>query len=229
MPPSMTFPGCARRYRPQPEDRPQPEERKRCRVRVATIAHFASLGVTVERIMTDNGSCYLSKAFARACKQLGVKHIEIKPCTPQNEWQGQTLHQTALREWPMPPPSSTQSNDPACRPSGSTAITGRTRRAPKYRRSDATGLSTATESDAGKVSSRPLLTEAATFDVLAVLPASLSASSERAIEKPSVVALPRCCEVQDALRELSARYVVVLLRLKCCRGLREPRDRMRRA
>jgi len=31
----------------------------------------------------DNGSCYLSKAFARACKQLGVKHIKIKPYAPQ--------------------------------------------------------------------------------------------------------------------------------------------------
>jgi len=48
----------------------------------ATIAYFKSLGITVERIMTDNGSCYLAKAFARACKQLGVKHIKIKPYTP---------------------------------------------------------------------------------------------------------------------------------------------------
>src|SRR5262249_8534988 len=31
----------------------------------------------------NNGSCYLSKAFARACKQLAVKHIRIKPYTPQ--------------------------------------------------------------------------------------------------------------------------------------------------
>ena len=44
---------------------------------------FRSLGITVERVMTDNGSCYLSKAFARACKQLAVKHIRIKPYTPQ--------------------------------------------------------------------------------------------------------------------------------------------------
>jgi transposase InsO family protein len=49
----------------------------------ATIAYFQSLGVAVERVMTDNGSCYQSRAFARACKQLGVKHIRTKPYTPQ--------------------------------------------------------------------------------------------------------------------------------------------------
>src|SRR5262249_34327533 len=46
---------------------------------VATVAYFRSLGITVERVMTDNGSCYLSKAFARACKQLAVKHGEREP------------------------------------------------------------------------------------------------------------------------------------------------------
>jgi len=65
----------------------------------ATIAYFKSLGITVERIMTDNGSCYLSKAFARACKQLGVKHIKIKPYTPQTNGKAERFIQTALREW----------------------------------------------------------------------------------------------------------------------------------
>ena len=65
----------------------------------ATIAYFKSLGITVERIMTDNGSCYLAKAFARACKQLGVKHIKIKPYTPQTNGKAERFIQTALREW----------------------------------------------------------------------------------------------------------------------------------
>ena len=65
----------------------------------ATIAYFKSLGITVERIMTDNGSCYLSKAFARACKQLGVKHIKIKPYTPQTNGKAERFIQTAVREW----------------------------------------------------------------------------------------------------------------------------------
>jgi transposase InsO family protein len=65
----------------------------------ATIAYFNSLGVTVERVMTDNGSCYRSKAFANACKRLGVKHIKIKPYTPQTNGKAERFIQTALREW----------------------------------------------------------------------------------------------------------------------------------
>ena len=66
---------------------------------LATVAYFKSLGVTVERVMTDNGSCYGSKAFADACKQLGIKHIKIKPYTPQTNGKAERFIQTALREW----------------------------------------------------------------------------------------------------------------------------------
>ena len=40
-----------------------------------------------------------SQAFARACKQLGVKHIKIKPYTPQTNGKAERFIQTALREW----------------------------------------------------------------------------------------------------------------------------------
>jgi transposase InsO family protein len=49
----------------------------------AAVAYYASLGVTVERVMTDNGSCYLSQAFDQACNKLGLKHIKTKPYTPK--------------------------------------------------------------------------------------------------------------------------------------------------
>jgi len=57
-----------------------PDQKKESAVAflLATVAYFRSLGITVERVMTDNGSCYLSKAFARACKQLAVKHISVR-------------------------------------------------------------------------------------------------------------------------------------------------------
>ena len=45
----------------------------------------------------DNGSCYLSKAFARACKQLAVRHIRIKPDTPQTNGKAERFIQTALK------------------------------------------------------------------------------------------------------------------------------------
>ncbi len=78
-----------------------PDQKKESAVAflVATVAYFRSLGITVERVMTDNGSCYLSKAFARACKQLAVKHIRIKPYTPQTNGKAKRFTQTALREW----------------------------------------------------------------------------------------------------------------------------------
>jgi transposase-like protein len=78
-----------------------PDQKKESAVAflIATIAYFKSLGVTVERVMTDNGSCYLSEAFARACKQFGVKHVRIKPYTPQTNGKAERFIQTALREW----------------------------------------------------------------------------------------------------------------------------------
>lgn len=64
-----------------------------------SVAYFESLGVTIVRIMTDNGSCSRSKAFAMACKQLGVKHITTKPYTPQTNGKAERFVQTMLREW----------------------------------------------------------------------------------------------------------------------------------
>jgi putative transposase len=48
-------------------------------------AYYASLGLKVERVMTDNGSCYLSRAFGQACNKLGLKYIRTKPYTPKTQ------------------------------------------------------------------------------------------------------------------------------------------------
>lgn len=78
-----------------------PNERKESAVAflLATVAFYKSLGVKVERVMTDNGSCYRSKAFARACRQLHLKHIRTRPYTPQTNGKAERFIQTALREW----------------------------------------------------------------------------------------------------------------------------------
>ena len=65
----------------------------------ATIAYYASLGVNVSRVMTDNGSCYKSFAFRHACAELGLKHIRTKPYTPKTNGKAERFIQTALREW----------------------------------------------------------------------------------------------------------------------------------
>jgi hypothetical protein len=41
------------------------------------VAYYKSLGVTVTRVMTDNGSCYQAFAFRDACRDLGTKHISV--------------------------------------------------------------------------------------------------------------------------------------------------------
>ena len=65
----------------------------------AAVAYYESLGVTVVRVMTDNGSCYRSRAFARACKKLGLKHIRTRPYTPKTNGKAERFIQTSLREW----------------------------------------------------------------------------------------------------------------------------------
>lgn len=65
----------------------------------AAVAYYKSLGIVVERVMSDNGSCYRSKAFAKACKKLGLKHIFTKPYTPKTNGKAERFIQTALREW----------------------------------------------------------------------------------------------------------------------------------
>jgi transposase InsO family protein len=65
----------------------------------ATLAYYESLGVKVERVMTDNGSCYKSFAFRSLCKRLGLKHIRTKPYTPKTNGKAERFIQTCLREW----------------------------------------------------------------------------------------------------------------------------------
>jgi len=65
----------------------------------AAIGYYASLGVKVERVMTDNGACYKSFAFRAACKRLGLRHIRTKPYTPKTNGKVERFIQTSLREW----------------------------------------------------------------------------------------------------------------------------------
>lgn len=65
----------------------------------ATVAFYAKLGVKVERVMTDNGSCYKAFAFRDACKALGLRHIRTKPYTPKTNGKAERFIKTALNEW----------------------------------------------------------------------------------------------------------------------------------
>ena len=63
------------------------------------VTYYRSLGMKVTGIMTDNGSCYRAKAFARACRKLGLKHIFTRPYRPQTNGKAERFIQTVLREW----------------------------------------------------------------------------------------------------------------------------------
>lgn len=49
--------------------------------------------------MTDNGSCYCSKHFRKACKALQLKHLLTRPYTPKTNGKAECFIQTSLREW----------------------------------------------------------------------------------------------------------------------------------
>ena len=78
-----------------------PNEKKQSAVAAlkAAVAYYKSLGVTVARVMTDNGACYKSHAFRDACAALGLKHIRTRPYTPKTNGKAERFIQTALREW----------------------------------------------------------------------------------------------------------------------------------
>lgn len=65
----------------------------------ASVAHYAALGVTIKRLLTDNGSAYRSKLFAKTCQDLGIKHSFTKPYCPQTNGKAERFIQTCLREW----------------------------------------------------------------------------------------------------------------------------------
>lgn len=63
------------------------------------VAHYRQLGITVQRVMTDNGSCYKSAAFRKACAHLRIKHLFTRPYTPKTNGKAERFIQSALREW----------------------------------------------------------------------------------------------------------------------------------
>ena len=65
----------------------------------ASVAYYSASGSPSAGLMTDNGPCYTSRAFAAACKGLGARHARIKPYTPKTNGKAERFIQTALREW----------------------------------------------------------------------------------------------------------------------------------
>jgi transposase InsO family protein len=62
-------------------------------------AWFKARGVVIERVMTDNGSGYVSKVFRRLLRRLGARHIRTRPYTPRTNGKAERFIQTCKREW----------------------------------------------------------------------------------------------------------------------------------
>ncbi len=63
------------------------------------VAYYGGLGITVKRLLTDNGSAFRSKDFAAACKVLDIHHRFTRPYRPQTNGKAERFIQSALREW----------------------------------------------------------------------------------------------------------------------------------
>ena len=78
-----------------------PDERKEsaCAFLSRALAFFQAHGVSVERVMTDNGSAYRSHLFKRHVESAGLRHIRTRPYTPRTNGKAERFIQTSLREW----------------------------------------------------------------------------------------------------------------------------------
>jgi transposase InsO family protein len=63
------------------------------------LAFFEAHGITAERVMTDNGSCYRSTMHAVACRALGLRHIRTRPYRPQTNGKAERFIRTMLGGW----------------------------------------------------------------------------------------------------------------------------------
>ena len=63
------------------------------------VAWFADHGVTVERVLSDNGSCYRSHAWAEACAELAITPKRTRPYRPQTNGKIERFHRTLADGW----------------------------------------------------------------------------------------------------------------------------------
>lgn len=65
----------------------------------AAHAYYASLGVSIKRVLTDNGSPFMSRAWRETCAELGIAHKRTRAYRPQTNGKAERFIQSALREW----------------------------------------------------------------------------------------------------------------------------------
>jgi transposase len=63
------------------------------------VKWFSSMGICVERVMSDNGACYRSTLHAVACRELGLRHLRTQPYRPRTNGKAERFIQTLTRRW----------------------------------------------------------------------------------------------------------------------------------
>lgn len=64
------------------------------------LAYFRRFGIRhVHRVLTDQGACYRSQRFRKACRNRGITHRFTRPYSPQTNGKAERFIQTALNEW----------------------------------------------------------------------------------------------------------------------------------
>jgi transposase InsO family protein len=77
-----------------------PENRENCVAFLArAVDWFAAQGVTIERVLTDNGNGYKSRDWARLCATLGVQHSRTRPYRPATNGKVERFNRTLADEW----------------------------------------------------------------------------------------------------------------------------------
>jgi transposase InsO family protein len=60
---------------------------------------FAQRRIGIERVMTDNGSAYVSRRLRQACARLGIRHLRTRPYRPETNGKAERCIQTLIRGW----------------------------------------------------------------------------------------------------------------------------------
>ena len=63
------------------------------------VCFYASHGITVERVMSDNGACYRSIAHAVVCRALGLRHLRTRPYRPRTNGKAERFIKTMIAGW----------------------------------------------------------------------------------------------------------------------------------
>ena len=96
---TSTSPSTTTADSPTPKCSPTRKPQPRPRFLRRAIAFYRRHGITVERVLTDNGSAYRVAVHAVACRALGIRHLRTRPYRPQTNGKAERFIRTLLNGW----------------------------------------------------------------------------------------------------------------------------------